>query len=386
MLYFENKVLKFDADKCCGCTVCIGVCEDNALSLQSSDFDDSIGIDANKCTLCGVCVKICPVKKFQYEKLNDSNFEKAIGFEIAYANDEKLRYYASSGGCTRTVAHQALKSGVVDTVYTLNNKNDSSSGKYYYSEEANSLLQTLNSQYRIVNFGKEIGLDLTAKKRLIIGTPCQIKAVKEFYKLKKITDIYYFALLCKQQKNKDYLTFLKKQYKISDEESIFFRGDGWPGKTGDLYTQIPFIQIAGIAFGKELWRVNGCKYCGDCLGQDVADLTMADPWGLDEFEDKVGKNLIFIWSEKGKQLLEESAGLIQRIGIKKSDALHSIDWTEYKRKIKQIDYYNHNFDDQFKALLFKIHNLQQRWYEVLFLKIKLSTFLIKVINKLPFLK
>jgi len=387
MLCFDNKYLKFNADKCCGCTICVGICKEDALSLKySSNGNVLIEINTAKCTKCGQCVKICPANKFQHEKLNDLYFNKTLGFEIAYSSDEKLRYKSSSGGCTRTIAYYSLKSRIVDTVYTLDCNNDSPSGIYYYPEDANDILQTLNSQYRLVNYGAKIGSDKKSNKRLIIGIPCQIKAVKNFYQLNGITNVYYLALLCKQQKNRKYLKFLKKQYDISDNHSIFFRGSGWPGKTGDNKVQIPYSWIAGIAFGKKLWRINGCKYCGDCMGIDTADLTLADPWGLKEFEDGIGKNLIFIWNEKGLALLENAKESINRTSINKSDALTSIAWSDFKQKIKQINYYNFQFGNSFNAIIFKFREIQRRSYEELLLKIKVRQFVIKILNRLPFIK
>lgn len=385
MLLFENNNLRFIADKCCACTVCIGICKEKALSLQSLS-DDKIKIKVNhtKCTKCGQCVKICPANKFQEEKLSDLYFDKALNFEIAFALDKKIRYNSSSGGCTRTIAFQALKAGLVDAVYTLDNSNESPSGTYYYSPESLNILQTVNSQYRPVNFGDKIGKDINTNKKLIIGTPCQIKAVKRFYQFKNNLNVYYIALLCKQQKNNQYLNFLKKQYGIVDKNSIFFRGSGWPGKTGDNHTQILYSAVAGIAFGKKLWTVNGCKYCGDCIGIDTADLTVADPWNLNEFQDDSGKNLIFIWSEKGKTLMETSQGLLQRTEVSQTGALKSIDWSEYKNKIKHIDYHNHHFDNFANALLFRLHCTQQNCYEKLLTRIKLSPFFIKVLNRLPY--
>ena len=48
---------KNNADKCCYCGGCVGVCPVLALELR----DTRLIVDREKCTNCGSCVRICPV-------------------------------------------------------------------------------------------------------------------------------------------------------------------------------------------------------------------------------------------------------------------------------------------------------------------------------------
>ncbi len=48
---------KWNPKKCCYCGACVGVCPQNAITLEEPP---KIVIDKEKCIKCGACVKICP--------------------------------------------------------------------------------------------------------------------------------------------------------------------------------------------------------------------------------------------------------------------------------------------------------------------------------------
>lgn len=56
-------LLKFQADKCILCGICIEKCPFQALSMEAD------GIHVNeKCRMCGICVKGCPEHAIQFEQ------------------------------------------------------------------------------------------------------------------------------------------------------------------------------------------------------------------------------------------------------------------------------------------------------------------------------
>lgn len=53
-----------DRGRCCYCGGCVGVCPQDALSLQ----EVLLCVDDVKCVGCGLCVKFCPVDALSIEK------------------------------------------------------------------------------------------------------------------------------------------------------------------------------------------------------------------------------------------------------------------------------------------------------------------------------
>ena len=55
--------LKFDAQKCVLCGLCVEGCPFGALTIEGS------GIEVNeKCRMCGLCVRRCPEKAIRFEQ------------------------------------------------------------------------------------------------------------------------------------------------------------------------------------------------------------------------------------------------------------------------------------------------------------------------------
>lgn len=56
-----NKTLEFVPRNCINCTLCWGVCPDDAIILD--DEGNMIGVDTDFCKDCGLCTQICPANK-----------------------------------------------------------------------------------------------------------------------------------------------------------------------------------------------------------------------------------------------------------------------------------------------------------------------------------
>ena len=58
-----NKTLKFVSKNCINCTLCWGVCPDDAIILDKDG--NMIGVNTDFCKDCGLCTQICPANKNQ---------------------------------------------------------------------------------------------------------------------------------------------------------------------------------------------------------------------------------------------------------------------------------------------------------------------------------
>jgi ferredoxin len=67
----SEKVLDYDYKRCKGCTICVAICPEKALSegpLQeiAKGLDaPPVLIDLDACAFCGMCVNFCPMRAFK---------------------------------------------------------------------------------------------------------------------------------------------------------------------------------------------------------------------------------------------------------------------------------------------------------------------------------
>jgi|Deesub1362A_J573_1020465.scaffolds.fasta_scaffold00076_108 NADH-quinone oxidoreductase subunit I len=64
-----------EPESCLACAICVGVCPNEAISIESSDVEKVIKIDSNNCTGCGLCVKECPVQILRLTRVSEDESE-----------------------------------------------------------------------------------------------------------------------------------------------------------------------------------------------------------------------------------------------------------------------------------------------------------------------
>jgi len=252
----------------------------------------------------------------------------------------------STGGVARAMFKHLLENGNVDAVYSLH-KNSSeplreAHGRYYIGKVPfESVPQSL---YRPIPWGEGIaGIQKQWQSILLIGVPCQIKGASKYLKDNyPEIQIWAIALICRQQKNTFYTDYVKKLLGAEEVEveRVTYRGEGWPGKlgiTGKKMEKPPSFLASGEAFGNNLWRVPGCKYCGDCLGGKIADITLADPWNyISETEDPEGTNIGIVWTEKGKKMLLSCSSCLSVSAVEHETVENILMFDVIERKKKEI--------------------------------------------------
>lgn len=302
--------------KCTGCSACSVICPVGAISMEKGeDGFFSPVINSDICINCGVCKKVC-IKETPFVKTS------YIGTLALQAKDKNILLNSSSGGVAAVISQSYVESGgfvlgsffncdtnIVETKATncLSDLELFKKSKYLQSNFHNGLLSA-------VRIAKE---DKTAKF-LIFGTPCQISGavnVCNFYGIKdQFTFVDFFChgvpsyliwdyyLMDKgiDKKTLSYVSFRTKKYgwqscfaiQIQDsKKNIFISG----GKD-DFYN----------SFFDNVFLMESCYSCKYRSGLSMADVRLGDYWGgrFSKNEDGVSSALIF--TEKGKNILNNN--------------------------------------------------------------------------------
>lgn len=305
----ENKT------NCTGCGACYNVCPVNAITMQG----DTYGfykpvIDKSKCTNCGLCEKICPLDN--YKSKNDE--PKAFAL---INKDETTRLKCASGGAFAAFAKLILEQngityGVIwdDNIVAVHSRAEN-------IEQLEKMFSSKYVQANTLDTFKQVKTDLENNKKVLFsGTPCQIAGLKSYLK-KDYENLVTIDLICHGVPSPLILEKYKQEFlKNKPDEKIIninFRSKkrGW----GAFYTLIINTNkkeycIDGLnssylkAFGN-LSLNTSCVNCQFNKIPRVADITIGDFWGVDEYDeslnDKNGLSIILINNEKGQNLLNK---------------------------------------------------------------------------------
>ncbi|MBQ7764183.1 Coenzyme F420 hydrogenase/dehydrogenase, beta subunit C-terminal domain [bacterium] len=305
----ENKKL------CTGCGACYNVCPVGAIIMQGDEFGFyKPTIDKEKCTNCGLCEKICPLDKF----ISNNKEPKAMSL---VHKDDSVRLKCASGGAFSAFAIQIINNGGV--VYGVV-WNENIVAVHDRAETIEQLEKMYTSKYVQANTKdtfKYVKKDLESGKTVLFsGTPCQIAGLKAYLR-KEYDNLITVDLVCHGTPSPLILEKYKQEFlKENNEENILninFRSKkrGW----GAFYTLI-------IQTKNKEYCIDGSKStylqafgnlslntsCLDCIFNKiprVADITIGDFWGVDEYDkslnDKKGISIVLINNQKGQNLLKQ---------------------------------------------------------------------------------
>lgn len=310
-----------DLKDCSGCHACFSVCSKECIRMEENaeGFLYPL-IDTNKCIDCGLCEKVCPVLKDAEEK---ENVSKAYA---CYNLDEETRMKSSSGGIFTLIAEKIIDMGgavfgaAFDEDFNVKHicvksKDDLSAlrgSKYVQSTIGNTFIQAKE----MLNDGRVV---------LFTGTPCQIDGFLSFLG-KKYDNLYTQDLICHGAPSpgiwRKYMAF-REEKAASKIKKMFFRlkENGWKSYSVQFqfancteYKQIFSGDLFMNGFLKDLYLRHSCYNCHSKSLKRNSDITLADFWGVekvapDMFDNK-GTSLVFVNSDKGKELFEEIKGNI----------------------------------------------------------------------------
>lgn len=315
----EPKTIEDIQSKCTGCGACISICPTNAIRMERNDegFEVPV-IDKEKCIQCGKCLKICHA--VQYPKEFKGEVEKAFYGRIK--NNKEILEYSSSGGIYYVIASKILEEGGITYGAVLNKENWEVE---HLSSEESSLKAQMKSKYVQSSTYKafaKVKEDLEKGKQVLFcGTPCQVAGLKKL--VGERDNLITIDFICHGVPSpailKDKIAELEKQYQSKVKE-IFFRTKYNNWSMQKLFVEFENGKVYFMdANNDDYFRLflnnyilrTSCYQCQYSNEKHVADITLADYWGIKQFSpeenDEKGMSLILINTAKGQALLDSIA-------------------------------------------------------------------------------
>lgn len=233
-------------------------------------------------------------------------------YYIGYANDEKLRYEASSGGVGSVLIKYLLQNGYYGTAMTfVFNKDECKyEPKLIYVYEDYNNCGSVYQDTDTIGFIKSSINDIH-NGIIVTCMPCQVRAIKSILGRNNIKH-FIISLCCSGQTTLQGTWCYYRLLGINKEEviNIQYRGNGWPSgiqiklKNGDVIKRDNYTYPWTLMHESLLFRPKRCLSCTIKTSPD-ADVSLADPWLKEYIEnDKVG-NTVVICNDKGDSVIRE---------------------------------------------------------------------------------
>ncbi len=303
-------------DKCAGCMMCISLCTHNAIRVIDGLKSYNAVIDPEKCVDCGLCHNLCPQNI-------PPKLQTPVEWYQGWAEDS-MRKNSSSGGAAAAVSQAFINRGGIVCSCIFSN------GEFQFSfaDSVKEIKKFTGSKYVKSNprgiYPAVKELLRSGKNVLFIGLPCQAAGLRNYVGPTLDLGLYTIDLICHGTPSPQILNmFLSERgyhsHRILDirfrkKDSFYVSADAKridPEGIWDKYT---------VGFLKGLFYTDNCYSCPYAGPQRIGDLSLGDSWGseLDESERKKGISLILCQTEKGKDLLRESALYLGKVDIEKA--------------------------------------------------------------------
>lgn len=306
---------------CCGCNACGDVCAHQAITFQT----DHEGfwypeVDKDKCTDCHLCEKVCPIINVKNLKKND--LPESICYAAEHKNLEVV-FDSTSGGLFSALADMMYKSGGYVGGAVFNE--DFKSVRQYISNDKKDLPRLRSSKYlqsSLQGFYCQVrDLVRAGENILVCGSPCQMAALRSFLR-KDYDNLIIVDYICRGINSPKvwgkYIDSFEERY---GHKVVYAKAKskeyGWRNLTQKV------ILDNGKHYYETRTQSNFTKgylqtgvycrpSCYDCKFKGyprIADITLADFWGIENvnrsLEKNLGTSLVMINSKKGEVFFEQ---------------------------------------------------------------------------------
>jgi coenzyme F420 hydrogenase subunit beta len=314
----------------CGkCGGCVSFCSANrigALVIDERGFP-SYG-DKDKCLECGLCYMVCPQTRPMKDEVEEQfQWKPPIGHFVdifsARSAHTEVRERATDGGVVTSLLIHMLEKGFIDGA-AVSVSADPLRRKAVVATSREELLLAAGSQFEESPHLEEVGKGYTTyvpvvksiqemapkkiSKLAIVGTPCQINAIRKMQALKiapsdvVIFTIGLFCMQCFEVGNLMEKTFVKAhKIRVDDIMRVNIKEDFILTMKSGVSLHIPLKEIEEIARP-------ACLACG-LFANDYADISVGGLGSPD------GYTTVMIRTIKGKEMFADALyhGRIQYI-------------------------------------------------------------------------
>jgi len=319
---FKPRFLQEDKN-CILCGLCYRVCEDlvgvSAINAQnrgvSRDVDTPYGQLSEDCIACGACALVCPTKSILERKniyplssadiieLEEEFLDGTIDRDLGVNREMfagKSSIEGQDGGMATSILHRGIEMGLLDAAVVAQ-KNKICGANAALVDETESILQAKGTKYVRVSVIAPLMDALQKGKRRIavVGTPCQIRAVRKLQRQGYFNDkfpdaeIVLIGLFCFE--SFDYAALksrIRELFGINldkAEKTQIAKGKFIVAVDGKEYS-CPVREL------KNQVRT-GCSFCDDLVNR-LADISIGSIGSPD------GYSTVIVRSERGERLLE----------------------------------------------------------------------------------
>jgi len=304
-------------NSCFGCGVCAVICSHKAISIQLNKKGFYTPFVNNKmCVNCNLCIHICP--------LNNKIVEHDV-VSSGYASwsiDDIVRYITSSGGTTFEIIKHVIQKGykIIGARYNNTKKRV----EHFVADNIQEAHETIGSKYLQSYTVDAFSQINSSDKYLIIGTPCQIAAIRLFLKKKNIEDksilIDFFchgvpSMFLWNKYLSENKVLQDKSLTISWRDKSFGWHNSWniTAKNSNQYFYYSKTNKKDLFFKFFLGHLCLCDSCyTDCKyksDKSCADIRVGDFWDTTFDDNDQGVNCVLALSTKGKNILNETKEL-----------------------------------------------------------------------------
>lgn len=296
-----------NSNDCRGCGVCSIMCPTKAIEIKLSERGFYYAyVDKEKCVDCSRCMDVCSVCD------RDLGEKRVKNVYYAYDKNEARRIWSSSGGIVGALADAAIAGGyvVIGAAYDY----ETNRVKHIVVDSTEDYYKKISGSKYIPSYtadGFRVIKDYD--KVMVIGTPCQIQALKAAYPDKDMLCVDFRCYgVCSQILWDKYVESIEKRYKGRKIVHINSRSKTcswlkWGVEINFEDGTTYFAPKTKDAFGKIF---SGMEYAGNhCLKCDLsgelsyADIRVEDGWQLSKFlknEDyKKGASQVTVMTDRG---------------------------------------------------------------------------------------
>jgi coenzyme F420 hydrogenase subunit beta len=317
-----------DRSLCTRSGTCVGICPENAISL---DADYYPVLSESSCTECGRCGTVCPGGAVSFEKLNELTFgdgKAARDFDgrvdsvyVGHSTHTTMREGGAGGGVITGLLFDLLHYGDVDGCVVTRMRDDQPwLGEAFVARSEADLLKSQGSRYTIIPLNQIIRQIKSETGRFAVAAlPCHIHGLRLAMAEDEILRSRIAAIIglfCGGALE----TFVVPELlatKNIDRRAISdfqFRGGEWPGRMRAVMKdgEIRDLHYSNYKDGAYNYLIGlylpiRCQTCIDG-SSEYSDLSVSDAWTRDERGEYkfASRSRILVRTEVGRELLEKA--------------------------------------------------------------------------------